>query len=348
MTDEPLANKLLDNYLSKDEESYFKTGGDETYEERLVADESNTETEQESSTDDSRGEPESSDGADEADSKSDGEREEASDELSESDDEDERGGNDEKSSKRDYEKAFKVERHKRKELKEAFEANARKTTEMEANLSKLQQDFARQQMQPVAPAQVEDIPDPDVDPLGYQQHQIKQLEKQITEHNKYLNQRHEYEQRNSQQQAFLNTYQQSAKQFADKTPDFTDAYKFLTQARMEEHKAAGYSVEEANNLLLEEEMAIVAKSYNDKVNPAERIYNLAKNRGYSAKSAAKNTPPAKNLKDLKNGMANSKSLKSGGGELPEKDLGIDDIDGMNFAEFDDFWSGYKAKSKGQG
>ena len=39
------------------------------------------------------------------------------------------------------------------------------------------------------------------------------------------------------------------------------------------------------SLLIEDEMGIVAKAYQDKVNPAERIYKLAKARGFTGRTA---------------------------------------------------------------
>ncbi len=334
----------LDNYLSADEEAYFKGRGSDEAEDKV---EESLEDESDSSADagDISTESESENRADINDKEYDADSD-SDDDGRESDDDD-RQLNDEPKSKadRDYEKAFKAERHKRKELKEALEANAKKTAQMEQALLELKNSVTRQGQQQQSPQVApEPTPDPDEDPLGYLQHQIKQQERVIVEHNKYLKERHQYEQQNSQKQAFMDMYQKAAMDFSQKSADFKDAYKHLVQSKTNEFVAAGYSPQQAEQLLIEDEMAIVAKSFQDGVNPAERIYNLAKNRGYDAKANIK--APAKNISDLKKGIANSKSLKSGGSEVDDKNYGVDDVDGMTFDEFDKFWAGYKNKAKG--
>jgi hypothetical protein len=325
----------LDNYLTNEEDAYFKNRGSSDAEDAVV--ENTAETIEEPAID----EP-----ADSTEPRSDDNESAESDE--DRSDEDEVEDDTRTKNERDYEKAFKAERHKRKELKEAFEANAKKTAEMETTLAQLKQSMLQnqqqvaQQREQAPPPRQEAAPDPEEDPLGYMQHQIKQQERAIIEHNNYLKQRHDAEQRNSQENAFKQAYSNAAQQYAQTNKDFTEAYGFLTDARVKEHLAAGFSKQEADALLIEEETTIVAKAFRDGVNPAERMYNLAKNRGYTANVAK---APAKSLADIKKGQANAKSLR-GGGELNDAEPGIADIDGMDFETFDKFWAGYKSKSKG--
>lgn len=331
----------LDDYLSADEDAYFKSKGAEgdesKIEESLGSDSTNESGEQDAAQDSQEVREnilESGQAEDDATLSS-----EEDDDASEPSEVDDAG-----SSKRDYEKAYKAELRKRKELKETLEANNLKALEMERILTQLKESMNKPAP---APEVIEIVPDPDEDPMAYQQYKINKLEKSLEDHNKYLRQQHDMQQRSTQQQAFMNSYRASAQEFAAKTPEFGEAYKFLLGARMAEHKAAGYSDQEAQSLLVEEEMSIVAKAYQDKVNPAERLFNVAKNRGYSAANSKKTSAAPKSLNDIKRGMANSKSLKSGGGELPGAEPGLDDIDGMDFAQFDEFWAGYKNKAKGQ-
>ncbi len=334
----------LDSYLTAEEEAYFKSGGSEQTETKLeemaesedgegIGTDDSQHHEKEESEDNEPGEP-----VDEVSDGQDGEPDEPRDDGLKHD-----------KSDRDYEKAFKAERHKRKELKEALEANTRKTSEMEQTLAQLKQSMLSQQQAPqqqVPAQQQESVPDPEEDPLGYQQYQIKQLEKTIVSHNKYLTQKHEHEQRSAQESAFNQAYANAAREFTTKTKDFMDAYKYITEARIEEHVAAGFSREKANLFLMDDEKMIVAQAFQDNVNPAERIYNLAKARGYTGATATNNKKLApKNLEDIKRGLNNSKSLKSGGGELPDKEAGIEDVGDMNFQEFDEFWARLKSKSK---
>jgi hypothetical protein len=339
----------LDNYLSTEEETYFKTQGKNEesigYDEEAGASSSEPayggDNEDESKYDQSPveakllgqevPESESEDGATDGNS------------------DDDEAEND-TTNKRDYEKAFKTERHKRRELKEQMEAHARKTAELESTLAQLKNSMMtpRQEAQaaPVAPVQQEVIPDPEVDPLGYQQYEINSLKKALGQQHQYLSEQQQRSQRVAQEQAFMQAYKNSADQFAQATPDFYDAYKYIVAEKTKEFVAAGYTPAEADRLVIEDEMAIASRAFQQNANPAERIYNVARNRGYTgkAKVAPANT---KTIDSLKKGLDNSKSLKSGGGELGDRANGLEDIDGMNFAEFDNFWADLKSKSKGR-
>lgn len=328
----------VDNYLNDEEKAYFESGGKN--EDKIEYEDTNGNDESE--PEDSTGESESSHESDEPDARRDAEAEESNSEDYTDEDDAVSEGTGDSASKRDYEKAFKTERHKRKELKEALEAQARKTSEIEATLNAMREQQTKTLEKSIPEEQA---PDPDEDPMGYQQYKINQLEKYAREQNKYLHDQHKAQQAQAQKQAFMNQYQNSAKQFAEKATDFPEAYKFLTQARMSEHIEAGFSPEEANALLIEEELSIVAKAYNDKVNPAERIYKLAKARGFATDKKAANT--VKDFKAIEKGVKASRSLKDGGGIPPDKDLGFDDIDNMDFGEFDKFWDKFKSKQKGR-
>lgn len=335
----------VDNYLSAEEESYFKTGGKN--EERIGYDESG-EPDGSKTPADSEGISDDDTGA--TDEPANVEPSEESDDTSPVSDEPETDEDTETSSetKRDYEKAFKTERHKRRELKEALDVQARKTAQMEATLEGLKQSMLKPSETPpqaaLKPAEV--VPDGEVDPIGYQQYEINQLKNSLKQQQDYLTSQQQSTQRNLAEQAFIQTYKQSAAQFAQSTPDFNDAYNYIVEARTKEFVAAGYTKAEADRLVIEDEMAIASRAFQDKVNPAERVYNLAKARGYTEQKAPVKATP-KSLDDVKRGIANSKSLKSGGGEVGDKEAGIADVDAMNFKEFDDFWAGYKAKSKSQ-
>ena len=339
MTTTNEAKGAVDNYLSAEEQAYFENRGSESAEGKFESSIVEPEAGAESSAGDSSTEHESSADADAADRVTNDGREEGFSFEDESDERDESSAGDEKSQGRDYEKAFKVERHKRKELKEQLEATARKTAEMEQAIAHLKASI----QQPVEPEAREVIPDPEEDPLGYQQYKINKLEKTQNELNQYLHHQAQLQQKSAQERAFLDTYKSSASEYAKQAPDFQDAYKFLMKARLSEYEAVGYSPAQANELLVEDEMAIVAKAYQDKVNPAKRLYDLAKHRGFGTKTAPNSV---KDLDQIQKGMQASKSLKSGGGQLSEGTPGMDSIDGMTFAEFDNLWAGYKNKAKG--
>lgn len=328
----------VDNYLSEEEQAYFDKRGSESaelkVEESLEDGANNVPDEIASDNGYSDGDTLQPEASDESEKDSD---------TADEDSEDEEVGAE---SKRDYEKAFKAERHKRKELKEAMEANVRKTLEMEATLAALKATVTQGQQnsvpQRVEPQEV--IPDPEVDPLGYQQYKIDKLEKTISQHNQYLSAQEQARQAEMKKSAFIQQYKQSADEFKKSTTDFDDAYKFLSDSRMREYVEAGFSPAEAHGMAIEDELNVVAKAYQDKVNPADRIYKLAKVRGYTQNKVAPEKAK-KDLSNIQNGIKNSKSLKSGGGELPDREFGIEDVDSMNFDEFDTYWNKFKQKAK---
>lgn len=341
---------VAEGYLTKEEEAYFTSGGAKEPEntENL---ENDGETSEESSAPDggdaSTDEPQGDSGKY---SKHDSDVDVGTDSLAtqgdsadlddgiESDDEPPIG------KKRDLEKAFKTERHKRKEMREKLEANESRTRELENRLSQLQEALSKnnQQVTPQEPPEV--VPDPEDDPLGYQQYKINKLEQAISNQSQYLKQQYDSAQRSHSEAAFKTHYENQAKEYAKKQPDFMDAYSYLMGARLQEHLAAGFTEQQAQQLLIEDEVAVASLAFKDHVNPAERIYAIAKTRGYvPGKNQSKGKSPS--IESIKKGLDNSKSLKSGGGELPGRMQGADEIDGMTFDEFDQFWSGYKNKAK---
>ncbi len=337
-----MTNELLDDFLSPEEKAYFESGEKQEFEGSVGnepndgSDESGADTD----ADTREGSSESESGASDKDGEPGNEGGEEDSEASDAHTE----------SKRDYEKAFKTERHKRKELKEALEATNRKTQEMEAALAALKESVAASQRPAPTPPIKEHVPDADEDPLGYMQYKTSKLEAQVAQQNQYLQQQFQQQQSQAQESAFFDEYRAKALEFSKTQTDFKDAYAYLLSSKMAEYEAAGFTHQQAQTLLKEDETATVALAKKAGRNPAETIYNVAKSRGYSAKSAQKaanNGQQSKSLADIQKGMANSKSLKSGGGELGDREPGLDSIDGMNFDEFDSYWAKLKKQSKGR-
>jgi len=245
----------------------------------------------------------------------------------------------EKQSKRDFEKAYGIAESKRQELKEQLENQGRQTEGLKQQLDLLMKNMQRQQ-EPVAQ---NNAPDKDEDPLAYYQHQIENINKTVAEQQKYLQQQAAAQQKQTSMQNFVGAYKQSAQQFMQDAPDFGDAYKFLEKSKINEYIASGYSQREAVDLLQEDEMAIAAKAFNEKANPAERIYRLAKARGYVAKE-----PPVSKLENVAKGMQKAKTLPRSGGQNLERGLDFSMIDKMSDKEFDKLFNQVKDESKRNG
>ncbi len=88
----------------------------------------------------------------------------------------------------------------------------------------------------------------------------------------------------------------------------------------------------------EDERALAAKSFKERVNPAARIYAAAKARGFNANSESK-------LEKVSQGMQKGKSLPRAGGKNAEKQYDISRINDMSEKEFDQFFNQVKEESK---
>lgn len=233
---------------------------------------------------------------------------------------------------RSYKAAMHEERERRKELQRELLENKQRLEKVEETFQRLVEQ-AKQAQMPKEPSFDEDP----LEALRIKQERLEQFqrEQQVAEQ-----QRAQYEQMSQKQQQFLNQYQRDSIAFASKASDFKDAYQYLIDSKVEEFKSAGYSDDEAGRLLYEDEFAIAAKAYNDGVNPAERIYNLAKVRGYQAKSATTNNVNDEGLRkfqDLERGIKASNSLGSGSGGRIDKGLTLEALAEMDDAEFASNW-----------
>lgn len=323
---------VMDEYLTPEEEAYFKShGSNEDAAEKIVSDVV------ESQDDESREEiSEKTIEADlEPENKETEEEEAETEEINES----------EVKPKRDLEKAFKSEHFKRKQLKVEVEAAQSRARELEEQLQKMRDEIAKQQQEQqakLAQPEPEEIPDPEADPLGFYNYKINQLEKATKQHTEYLQQQHQAQQQRQAYDQFINTYRASTEEYLSKVPDYKDAYSFLYNERYNELLDAGYNAQQADALAKEDEMAIVAKAYQDRVNPAERLYKLATRRGFAVKAS----PKTKTLDSVEKGLKKSSSLKAGG-LPPERDATLGDIDDMNWDEFDNYFQQVKQKAKGR-
>lgn len=205
--------------------------------------------------------------------------------------------------------ALHEERLKRKDLQSKVER-------MEQTFQQLVQSV----QQPSAPAPTFD--DDPIQNLKNENDAIKQhLQQQIEQNNVAQN-----------RQNLVNTYRSHAAEFTKTTPDFNDAYSFISQQRQAEYEAAGYSPQDAASMLIQDEMAIVYKALQDEVNPAERVYNLAKVRGYKGKSVVETTK----MEIAEKGIKAGKSLSSASG-VADGEVTLESLAELPTDEFNKAW-----------
>lgn len=191
----------------------------------------------------------------------------------------------------------------------ALHEERQRRKEMMAEVERLRRDH-NELMERLKP-KPEPPPDITVDPvtnidqrLRAQEEYRQQLERQQLE-------QQESSQRAQQEQQFLATYHGVAQEFSAKTPDFMPAYQFLMKSREDELVASGVDAQTAKSMITSEEVFLVSQAFNQGANPAERIYKLAKARGFKQQVSGDDK-----IATIEKGQQ-AKSL-SGGGTTPKE------------------------------
>lgn len=212
--------------------------------------------------------------------------------------------------------ALHEEREKRKELKERLDRQEQRFQEIVEKLK---------------PKEEAPEFDNEEDRFRYEQ---KVLSNEVQQHRKFIEQQNQASQQQQREQAVLQTYAQKAKEFAAETADFSEAYNFMYQSRQAELIAAGYPVAgdsrrglvPLDEYLKREEMSVAYLALQDEVNPAERVYNMAKARGYVKKAETKT------LENIEKGIKANKTLSGATGSSP-KGLTLEALADMDDEEF---------------
>ncbi len=216
--------------------------------------------------------------------------------------------------------ALHEERERRKELSRELNDIRERNAKMEERFQQFQQRLTQPQVQE---------PSFDDDPIGA----LKAEQERLRDNIQYFNQTAAQQQQQQQHQQQINQltsmYQQNLAVYAKENPDFVAAYQDVSKKQFEGYVAAGFSVEEADKLAKEDELGLAMKAYRDGVNPAERVYQFAKARGYAAKAATPTVNNQQKLETIEKGMQAGKSLSSATGK------GADPLSLEALAEMDD-------------
>jgi len=232
--------------------------------------------------------------------------------------------------------AMHEERQRRKEESAARQAAEQRAQRME---ERFQQMLAMQQ-QPHQ--QEEPLPDFDEDPAEYLRRTAEQTGATVQQLQNHIQQQQAQQQHAYQRDQFIYQYKGAAQQYAKTNPDFTNAYQSLLKGRISEYKAAGYDEQEAMQFVEQDELAIAAKAFQDGVNPAERIVELAKVRGWTVEREAELKKMleietgAENVDRIRRGQAAGKSLSGSAGKR-EGALTLESLAEMDDDEFAEKW-----------
>jgi hypothetical protein len=175
-----------------------------------------------------------------------------------------------------------------------------------------------------APAEVKP-PDANEDPVGAITHETRQTREEVAALRREREEEKKASATRDQQAEIERHWSTAAQSFAQKQADFPQAYEHLFKTAMEEFQET-YDERTAGQLVQGYWRDIVLQSQKDGINPAERMYNIAKRRGYrSAKAEDK-------LDTIVNGSKATSPL-SASGKAPSR-LTAESIAEMKQEEFD--------------
>jgi len=309
---------LFTEYSDKETEDFFSSGGEtELHDESNESGDTHEENPQENKIENNSetNQDESSDANREEDKGNDGESEDA--QKAETDSERLRA-------------MAAEERIKRKEVQKQIEQLTKENEQLRNTFTQIVSSSQKDAK--------EQAPSFEDDPIGALKHENEQLKKQFSELSNFRDQTIQERDLSRKEQMFMQSYRGHVQEFTQSNPDFHDAYQFLLQNRKAEYEMAGYSENDVNQLLHEDEAAIVANAMKNERNPAETIYQLAKLRGYAVKANQKNHESDKQTKikenekkihNLERGMAASRSINAAGGSNARNNLTLEDVADMS-------------------
>jgi hypothetical protein len=199
----------------------------------------------------------------------------------------------------------------------------RKLAILEDRLSRLQEGLT--------PKEQEEVLDVNENPIEYFQRENQKLKEQLEEINSFREQSVQQTQQHQQMQQFKTAYASAAQEYAKQQTDFSDAYKFVVESRMTELQTLGYDQQQAAIIAQNDEAAFVSKAFQDGVNPAERVYQLALTRGY--KKQGNTQKPDVDLETIEKGVKDSKSVNAMAGS-PSKPMTLESLAEMDDEEFE--------------
>lgn len=175
--------------------------------------------------------------------------------------------------------ALHEERERRKALEKDLQAEREKQARLDERLTILQRAWQQPDgtaQQPAGP------PDIDSDARGYVQH----LGQTLTKIEQTLQERQQAEAQQSQTRELVNWAAQQEREIVSRVPDYVDASRFLIEHRVSEYRALGFTDQQIQSALQADMTAVAMHARQTGANVAERIYAVAKHRGYQPKAPA--------------------------------------------------------------
>lgn len=242
------------------------------------------------------------------------------------------------------------ERRRRQELEKKLDDQGSNLAlinqRLQSSMQRQQQEEARLRQQQEAAER----PDEDDDPLGHANWRINQVERQLKGLGTMARQGvdlHRSLVQQNEQQSIVQQSQSLQDRFARDNPDYWDAYNFLIGTRRQELQAMGYDQQAADQVIDNEKSMIVQNAMSTgqdgkfagwQNNPAQVVYELAKQRGYAAggaPQAAVNPAAQQRVNRLAAGVRSATGT-GGGRSTGGAPASLESLAEMTDAEFDRF------------
>lgn len=128
--------------------------------------------------------------------------------------------------------------------------------------------------------------DPDLDPDAYFKHEIETLRQEVTPLKQELEQRRQQEAYARQVAEYTQWHQSQVQEYSKQAPDVTDAYKHIVDTLNTQLGFAIPNPYERNQYITQWEYGVVNQAISQGKNPAQHIYEIAKQIGYVPKQQA--------------------------------------------------------------
>lgn len=242
--------------------------------------------------------------------------------------------------------ALHAERQKRKTAETEAAKGREENAKLMGRFETLQQLAQRQQ--PAKQEPTAEVPDINIDPVGHFQALYQQSQQKIADIDKWRQSQEANATARNNVQELGRLAQQSEGEFIKTTPDYPDAFQYITKQRDQELQDMGYTDPgQRQQIMQTDALQIAAQALSGKKSPAEVVYKIAQARGYKIKEAplvpvkVSETADGKKIATIAKGQSANTSLgQIGGTSIPE--FSAENIAKMSDSEFekwatDDNW-----------
>lgn len=181
------------------------------------------------------------------------------------------------------------------------------------------------------------IPDKNVDPIGYFEAKQAILEKRLADAESWKQEQTKSSDDDIKRQRIATEVTRLESEYAKATPDYPQAQEFLQKAWAAEAQVLGVPPQQAIRFYAEQVVRAAAQSNR---NPGEIAYEFAKARGYAKANGTQQPKTGPSIETLQRGVAASRSTSAAPGTATP---GIPTIDALLKMDDDEFASKFAAR-----